>query len=171
MAMRLFCILIVEAEKKYQEILHKSLQKKDRLILTAFSSNEAISITSQESVDMIILDYATSKQDGIDFMRIKFNHETPNIPVFMMSCDVTLQTKLLSYISGAIRFFPKPVDLEELLKWIDKLEITNMKGGLDLIIEKTSEQYIRSLSRSVLSDAFSENAEKEVRLPCSLCNK
>lgn len=93
------------------------------LIFNADSSEEAVKIASENKIDMIILDYETSKFGGNDFIQIQFKkHETPNIPVYMMSNSVSLQTKLVSFMSGAIRFFPKPVDLDELVKSADKFE-------------------------------------------------
>jgi len=111
--------------------MHSALLKKERMIYAAYSSEEAAAIASEQLVDIIILDIGASKQGWSDFMNIKSKrHKGPNIPVFMLSSNDTLQTKLLSYVRGAKRFFPKPVDIEELSKEIEKYEIKNMKEAI-----------------------------------------
>ena len=128
--MRTFSILLVDADRKNHEILRKALRKEGRLILSAYSNEEAAKLTSERLLDMIVLDYGSSKQGDSDFMKNKLNkHDKRNIPVFMFSSSNSFQTKLSSYLSGAIRYFSIPVEFEDFLIAIEKFELKKAKGA------------------------------------------
>jgi|GEM_PF-3558901 len=125
--MRDISILVVDEDRYNVESIQEALEHEDRTFLSAYSSDEALQIASKISVNMIILDFCTSMQKGGNFMKSMFGKgETPNVPVFMMSYRDDLSTKLLSYVSGAIRFFPKPVDIEDLRRGVEQIEKRNL---------------------------------------------
>jgi DNA-binding response OmpR family regulator len=120
---RKFTILVVEDDESLQEIYKKKLRLNGRVIQKAFSAEEAFEIINKTTPDMIILDLGLPGASGIDFLKMIFNEkELPDIPVFIVSGNGNIQAKLQCFISGASRFFTKPVDSDELLKCIEKIE-------------------------------------------------
>ena len=75
-----------------------------------------------ESADVILLDYQLPNGCG-DFIleQLKTNPATKDIPVIAISAskDRALRHTLIN--GGAVRFFSKPLDFEELMKELDML--------------------------------------------------
>ena len=114
-----FSILIVDEDNENRAFLAKELSREGRRLIDTSCTCIARKIIDEQSIDMVILDTGTGKHCGFGFLRGVFhNQKAPHIPVFLMSNRTDLSTKLLSYLSGALRFFSKPVDLDELLSSI-----------------------------------------------------
>lgn len=75
-----------------------------------------------ESADVILLDYQLPNGCG-DFIleQLKTNPATKDIPVIVISGskDRALRHTLIN--AGAVRYFPKPLDMEELMSELDQL--------------------------------------------------
>jgi two-component system, NtrC family, nitrogen regulation response regulator NtrX len=128
MAKREFAILVVDEDKGNQEEIRNALINEGRTLRVAYSSEEAVEIASKYSVDMIILDLNTARKRGGDLIQSILKKENgPKIPFVVMSENNDLATKLRCFVSGAARFFSKPVDMNELQYSIFKAEAKNMK--------------------------------------------
>lgn len=124
MTMREFSILIVDEDVDSQKQISEQLNREDRKLYVTACTTEAQRIMSDQPIDMIILDTGKGAQCGFGFMQRAFNRsEPPSIPVFMMSVRNDLATKIRSYMSGALRFFSKPIDIDELISSIERFEI------------------------------------------------
>lgn len=127
-----FKILVVEDDESLQEIYKKKLRKNGRNIFQAFSAEEALVIVHEKNPNMIILDVGLPKASGIDFLKmISDGKESPDIPVFIVSGNGDLATKLRGFVGGALRFFTKPVDNDELLKCVEKIEKQQERDASD----------------------------------------
>jgi len=124
--MREITILVVDEDRDNVESIREALEHENRTFLSAYSSDDALQIASTTSVSLIFLDFCTSMQNGSNFMKSMFLKNPPHVPVFMMSYRDDLSTKLLSYISGAIRFFSKPVNIDDLRAGIEQIEKRNL---------------------------------------------
>src|SRR5882724_6108790 len=107
-------ILIVDDKDANRLVLESLLSAKDRLLLKASSGEEALKITLNKDVDLIILDVQMPGMDGFEAAQIlKSNRKTKNIPIIFATAE-SKERKLMmkGYDEGAVDYLFKPLDPE-----------------------------------------------------------
>ncbi|MBQ9378055.1 MAG: response regulator [Schwartzia sp.] len=78
-------------------------------VATALSGPEAISWLASNEADLVMLDYRMPVMDGFDVLRIlKKNPRTADIPVIILTADISVELEAKGFIEGAIDFVRKP---------------------------------------------------------------
>lgn len=98
--------------------MHKTiLCNPEYVIFEATDGNKALSILSENSIDLILLDYQMPGMNGIEILDIiRHNKKTKKIPVIMVS-SLTNRTDIdMSLKKGASTYIHKPVLPGTLLK-------------------------------------------------------
>ena len=123
-------ILVVDDDAITCDVLGRLLNDVGYDILTASDGSEAVSIARHERPDLIILDLLFPPDvahgggiawDGfliIDWLRRL--EEAKDIPIFVMTKGEEEKYKNSSFAKGAMAFFHKPIDHEELLETVRK---------------------------------------------------
>ena len=107
-------ILIVDDKRANILALEGLLATKDRLLLNASNGKDALQITLNKNVDLIILDVQMPGMDGFEVAQIlKSNKRTKDIPIIFASAESKEHKYIMKgYDEGAIDYFFKPLDPE-----------------------------------------------------------
>jgi len=115
-------ILIVDDEAPIREFLKKGITK-----LTGFSAevaqdgSDAIQKIEADLFDLVLTDMKMPGLDGIDLLK-KVKEVKPETRVIVMTGYGSIKTAVEAMKSGADDFITKPVDLEELIFRLSKVE-------------------------------------------------
>ena len=112
-------ILIVEDEKRMQDIISEYLQKGGYTCLTADDGVDALMILKSTPVDIMILDIMMPHLDGFAVCRMA--REMSSIPIIMLTAKSGEEDKLKGYEYGADDYMTKPFSPKLLLAKVNAL--------------------------------------------------
>jgi CheY-like chemotaxis protein len=124
------CILIVEDDKDLREMLKISLGKKKYTILEASNGKEALLRFKPLITDLVITDLIMPDEDGLKVI-IKIKEIKPSIKVIAISGGGKAgpgNYLNLARALGADEIFSKPFSINDLIKKIDELLITEQSS-------------------------------------------
>ncbi len=111
--------MIVDDEKQIRKLLREELEEKGYQVREAVDGIIALEMIRKEKPDLVLLDINMPHICGFDVAAvIKNNPEMYRIPIVIVSIVEDRQRGLMLGISD---YFTKPVDMEELIKVINKL--------------------------------------------------
>ena len=106
-------ILIVDDDSAIVEFLRTSLEKERWNTFSAADGEEALKLVEKETFDLVILDIAMPKMDGIEVCRrLRSQHL---VPIIMLSARGDMSDKVICLNNGADDYLTKPFDIEELV--------------------------------------------------------
>lgn len=107
-------ILIVDDKPANIFALEHLLADKDRLFLNATNGKDALTISLNKDVDLIILDVQMPDMDGFEVAQIlKSNKKTKDIPIIFVTAENKERKFIMKgYDEGAIDYLFKPLDPE-----------------------------------------------------------
>ncbi|MEP6621880.1 MAG: diguanylate cyclase [bacterium] len=109
------CILIVDDHEDNIEVLKVRLESWGYLTLAADNGPTAISMVTENSPDLILLDVMMPEMSGIEVARIiKGNEALPFIPIIMQTALDSTDDKVEGLEAGADDYITKPIDFAEL---------------------------------------------------------
>lgn len=106
-------ILIVEDEKKMQDIIAEYMRKGGHTCFTADDGIEALLILKSNPMDLMILDIMMPHIDG--FTICKMAREMGNMPIIILTAKSDEEDKLKGYEYGADDYMTKPFSPKILL--------------------------------------------------------
>ena len=122
--------MIVDDDYITRDVLSRLVTQSGYEVLTATDGSQAVSVARHEKPDLILLDIIFPPDvahggglswDGfliIDWLRRQ--EEAKNIPVIMMTVGAPEQYQNRALAKGAVAFFHKPIDHDELMAAIRK---------------------------------------------------
>ena len=115
-------ITIVDDDRDTREMLTLALNLAGYEVTEAANGLRLISTLHVDRPDLILLDVMMSWIDGFELCRsIKKNEEFRDIPVIFISARRTPEDVQRGLEAGASDYFPKPIDVEQLVKRIDQI--------------------------------------------------
>ena len=105
--------LIVEDEKKMQEIIVEYMQRGGHICFTADDGIDALVVLKSNPMDLMILDIMMPNLDG--FSVCKIAREMSNLPIIMLTAKGSEDDKLKGYDLGADDYMTKPFSPKVLL--------------------------------------------------------
>jgi CheY-like chemotaxis protein len=122
------CILVVDDELEFIELLQYRLADCDYKIVTATNSTDALNQAWEHSPDVILTDLLLPDLDGLTLCEILQREEsTRKIPIIMITALGSDVTRYSAQVAGAVEFFSKPLDFERLKKTILSLTETPVR--------------------------------------------
>lgn len=105
-------ILLIEDDKRINDLIAASLEGNDYKIMTAFSGREGISLTTSFCPNVILLDLGLPDMDGLDVLQqIRvWSH----IPILVLSARIEEDEKVAALDMGADDYMTKPFGAAEL---------------------------------------------------------
>lgn len=107
-------ILIIEDDKKINELIRRTLSMTGHQGLTAFSGRQALLALEQKNADLILLDIGLPDMDGFSLMR-QLSEEYKGIPVICVTARDEVPDRVKGLKGGAEDYIVKPFAMEELL--------------------------------------------------------
>ncbi len=109
-------ILIVEDEPPVREMLRFLLKQNGMTVIEAEDAIQADREITENSPDLLVLDWMLPGQSGVDFARdLKQRPETRNLPIIMLTARVEEDDKVKGLEVGADDYVTKPFSPRELL--------------------------------------------------------
>jgi len=113
-------ILIIDDNKEYLLLLSQTIKKRGFEVHTALNGLSALTILSENKIDLIISDVIMFSTPIMSFT-CTLKNLYPNIPLIIVSGFPSSALIENSLILGADKFIPKPLNISQLVKTINKL--------------------------------------------------
>lgn len=107
-------ILIVEDDRRINELIRRTLSMTGHKGLTAFTGREALSALGKNRFDLILLDIGLPDMDGFSLMK-RLSEEYNDIPVICVTARDEVPDRIKGLKGGAEDYIVKPFAMEELL--------------------------------------------------------
>lgn len=106
-------LLIVDDQYGIRLLLHEIFKKEGYEVFQAANGFQAIDIVVKDCPDLVILDMKIPGMDGVEILK-RIKEINKEIKVILMTAygelDIIEEAKKL----GALRYFPKPFDIDEI---------------------------------------------------------
>jgi CheY-like chemotaxis protein len=113
-------ILIVEDDVASTQLLKTILSNTEAEVLLAESGEEAVELfESKESIDLVLMDIQLPQIDGYEATG-KLKKLRPEIIIIAETAHAMKEDRAKSLDAGCDDYITKPIDLQELLKLINK---------------------------------------------------
>ena len=113
-------ILVVEDEKKLAKALSEGLEAEGYVVTTAANGEEGLQLASRNPFDLVVLDLALPRRDGIDVLAA-LRRRNVATPVFILTARDTVEDRVLGLDAGADDYLVKPFTFPELFARIRAL--------------------------------------------------
>ena len=125
-------LLVVEDEKKLNELITKKLEKEYYGVDSRFDGEEAIRYVEGTEYDAIILDIMLPKFDGFEVIK-RIRAKKNKVPILLLTARDNIDDKVKGLDYGADDYLVKPFIFEELMARIRVLLRRN-SGNADNIV-------------------------------------
>jgi len=155
-------ILIAEDEERLRNLIVKYFKQEGYRVFEAANGMDALTVFSEEAIDLVILDVMMPMLDGYGVCRSI--RKTSNLPVIMLTARGEEEDKILGFDLGVDDYMTKPFSTRELVARVKALLKRSGKTELDDIVTY-GDMVIRPLSRQVkLNDVEVNLSPKEYDL-------
>ncbi|MNW38964.1 Heme response regulator HssR [compost metagenome] len=113
-------ILIVEDDKKLQDLFCAVLKKNNFNPIPASDGEQAIGMMDKAQIDMVISDILMPNMDGFEFIKLVRNYSS-TIPILLITAKDSFEDKRQGFIIGTDDYMVKPVDVNEMILRIHAL--------------------------------------------------
>jgi CheY-like chemotaxis protein len=103
-------ILVVDDDIVVRNLVREVLTDRGYMVWTAENGVEALDLLQQVRPDLILLDIAMPRMDGIEALRRVRSH-CPQVPVVMLTAYGDVETAGLALRQGAVDYVPKPFNV------------------------------------------------------------
>ena len=104
-------ILVVDDEKLLVKGIKYNLEQEGYEVMTAFDGEEAVRLSHDESIDLILLDLMLPKMDGLTVCRTI--RAFSDVPIIMLTAKSEDIDKILGLEYGADDYITKPFNIRE----------------------------------------------------------
>ena len=125
-------LLVVEDEKKLNELITKKLKKEYYGVDSCFDGEEAVRYVEGTEYDAIILDIMLPKLDGFEVIK-RIRAKKNKVPILLLTARDNIDDKVKGLDYGADDYLVKPFIFEELMARIRVLLRRN-SGNADNVI-------------------------------------
>ncbi len=131
-------ILLVDDEEKILKALGRALREAGHEVIETTSPREAQRLLGARSFDLFIVDNVMPQLSGLDLIReyVATVPESERAQVLMMTAHATVESALEAMKLGALDYFQKPFEIDELLVVV--------RRALDHQRLRTEYRYLRS---------------------------
>ena len=123
-------ILVVEDEKKINDVIVKTLKKEKYGVDSCFDGEEALDYIFSVEYDIILLDIMLPKKDGFEVLK-SMRKKGIKTPVLFLTARDQIEDRVRGLDLGADDYLVKPFAFEELLARIRVLLRKNSGSGED----------------------------------------
>lgn len=114
-------ILIVEDEDTQRSLLGGLLKKEGYNTKEAGDGDAATKIFKEETLEIVLLDYKLPDIDGLTLLK-RLREMNPEVEVIMITAFGSIENAVDALKAGASEYLTKPIDIDDLLFKIKKIE-------------------------------------------------
>ncbi len=114
-------ILIVEDEETQRSLLAGLLRKEGYTVEEAGNGTTALGLFRIKTIDLALLDFKLPDMDGLTILK-GFKEINPEVEVIMITAFGSIENAVNALKTGASEYLTKPIDLDDLLFKIKKIE-------------------------------------------------
>ncbi|SJZ35312.1 response regulator transcription factor [Selenihalanaerobacter shriftii] len=152
-------ILVVDDEEKITKVVKSYLQQKGYEVLVAYDGKEALEITNNEELDLVVLDLMLPKLSGEEVC--KRIRSKSDLPILMLTAKTTEDDRINGLNIGADDYLIKPFSPRELVARARAIlrrtsdrkestaEILSFKSGNDKLVIDTLKHVVKFNGESV----------------------
>lgn len=108
-------ILVVDDDVYVADTMQRGLQKRGYEVVTAYNGIEALGLVQEQQPDLIVLDIAMPRMNGIEVChRLRSDEKTKSIPIIFLTARSMIDDKIEGFEAGADDYLTKPFDIQEL---------------------------------------------------------
>lgn len=116
----MFNILVVDDDKKINEIYCSILSCNSFNAFSAFDGEQALNIVAENKIDLVISDIMMPGIDGYDLTE-QLRNDYPEMPILMISAKENYEDKKRGFMLGTDDYMVKPVNLNEMILRVNAL--------------------------------------------------
>ena len=113
-------ILVVDNEKRMCLLVKTALELENHDVSAAFSGEEALSMLSQSSFDIVVSDLKMAPVDGMQVLKAAREQSKP-VDVILMTAYASQETALEAMKIGAYDYLIKPFKMDELIIRVNRI--------------------------------------------------
>jgi two-component system response regulator AtoC len=113
-------ILVVDDDPSIRSSFTEVLADEETEVRTAASAEEALAAIDAQRPDLVLSDVRMPGLDGIELLRL-LKERVPGTDVIIMTAYDDMPTAVAAMREGAFDFLPKPLDLEDLQRVLDRV--------------------------------------------------
>jgi len=106
-------ILVVEDDRPVANFIKKGLESEQYALDLAWDGEEGLALVEEADFDMVILDLALPKIDGLDVLK-QIRARKPSLPVLILSGRARVEDRVKGLDFGADDYLTKPFSFSEL---------------------------------------------------------
>ena len=125
-------LLVVEDEKKLNELITKKLEKEYYGVDSCFDGEEAVRYVEGTEYDAVILDIMLPKLDGFEVIK-RIRAKKNKVPILLLTARDNIDDKVKGLDYGADDYLVKPFIFEELMARI-RVMLRRNSGNADNVI-------------------------------------
>ena len=115
-------ILLVEDDEMNRDMLMRRLQRRGYEVVAAVDGGEAITLTRQQSPDLVLMDISLPVKDGYQATReLKADPAVQHIPIIALTAHALAEDQAKALAAGCNDYDTKPIELPRLLQKIEAL--------------------------------------------------
>ena len=142
-------LLVVEDEKKLNDLITKKLEKEYYGVDSCFDGEEAVRYVEGTEYDAIILDIMLPKLDGFEVIK-RIRAKKNKVPILLLTARDNIDDKVKGLDYGADDYLVKPFDFNELsarIRAVVRRKYGNSSNKLiigDLVIDSSEKSVTRA---------------------------
>ena len=119
-------ILIIDDDESIRWVLERAVNREQIEAISIANADNILDIIAKHQPDAVISDIRMPGIDGLAMMS-SLQETHPHLPVIIMTAHSDLDTAVAAFKGGAFEYLPKPFDIEEALKVINRAIRQNKK--------------------------------------------
>lgn len=148
-------ILIVEDEETQRSLLAGLLRKEGYTVEEAGNGTTAIELLRKKTIDLALLDFKLPDMDGLTILK-GIKEINPEIEVIMITAFGSIENAVNALKAGASEYLTKPIDLDDLLFKIKKIEDKKYLVHENRVLKEALKERFKSEDFIYASDKMNE---------------
>jgi DNA-binding NtrC family response regulator len=156
-------LLVVEDEETQRMLLEGLLRNEGYAVQGAGTGTKAMELFSREAIDVVLLDFKLPDTDGLTLLKW-FKQTNPETEVLMITAFGSIENAVEALKMGASEYLTKPIDLDDLLFKIRRIEDKGHLIRENRVLRETLKDRLKSEKFIYASEAMNEVASMVVRV-------
>lgn len=117
-----YCVLVIDDDDNMLTLLKLLLERRGHRPLIALDGEVGLRLAEVEQPDIILLDLALPRRDGLDvYLDLRNNDRTATIPILVFSAAVRQDLGVWYTLPGVVDVYAKPFDFTCLVTRIEEI--------------------------------------------------